>query len=302
MSDTYLFEPPIGGPKSEKRKQIKDVQDAIFEVNETTRRPAASRKIEPVQAIKPEEKLQETTRTAETEIERSSTVLATENKSIVARDGRISSSVNQIILTAVHYCGTVSLAIFDAILFWGLAGDSVPLKILLAFVAVLFSVGEVALWDMGGKINRACAIGLALFSLIAATSVSLHDIASYRASGIDDLTLSSSAKLSAIGKQEEVILERLKNMPADFATRSETLIKELDSLTAKKAAITARLEDAKKSAAKDERNIEIFVLLSRLFGVELGTLSLVFLIFRSLMLQVVTLATGRKDESKQSNK
>ena len=302
MSDTYLFEPPIGGPKSEKRKQIKDVQDAIFEVNETTRRPAASRKIEPVQAIKPEEKLQETTRTAETEIERSSTVLATENKSIVARNGRISSSVNQIILTAVHYCGTVSLAIFDAILFWGLAGDSVPLKILLAFVAVLFSVGEVALWDMGGKINRACAIGLALFSLIAATSVSLHDIASYRASGIDDLTLSSSAKLSAIGKQEEVILERLKNMPADFATRSETLIKELDSLTAKKAAITARLEDAKKSAAKDERNIEIFVLLSRLFGVELGTLSLVFLIFRSLMLQVVTLATGRKDESKQSNK
>ena len=210
---------------------------------------------------------------------------------IVDKTDKFSESVQYV----VHYGGMFLLALANVLFFLSTAVDF-WYKIVVGSIAVVFAFGEVVLWDKG-VIERKwryklCGLGIALFSFIATASIGLGKVEEYRRDIVDVQSISIlEQRLNAVRTNMDVIYESIKTVPAERITRRQELLRTLDVYTSDYNTTAKELESAKNGSKKAEEGFTLFILLEQITGVAPDIIYLVYLLLRSLMLEVVVLAT-----------
>lgn len=209
--------------------------------------------------------------------------------------------ISRAVIYISHYGGTVALAAFEILFFVSLAGSWWFMQLLLGLTAVVFTLGEVGLWEKGTweKVNKFKLIAacMALFSFIGGAAVSLGEVAQYeRASSIVDTSSLQDEYDEYTGRIKD-LEEKLAALPETWITRIRETSAEIDKLVVKRTEITLRIEEANKTVAEASETVEVFVLASKAMHMPIGTVALVFLLLRTFMLIVVTLSTSPTKEN-----
>lgn len=211
--------------------------------------------------------------------------------------------ISRFVLFLAHYGGTFALAVFEILFFTSLAGDSVFMQWLLGITALVFTLGEVGLWEKGTweKITKykIVAVLMASFSFIGGAAVSLGEVAQYqKVSSIVDTSVLNDEYIGYTRRIED-IEEKLRALPETWITRINELNGEVERLTTERTKIREKIEAANVSVAEAGDSVEVFLLAANVLKVPVGTVALIFLLLRTLMLIVVTLSTSPHEGDKQ---
>lgn len=216
-----------------------------------------------------------------------------ESKSIAPPQKRHFDFSNVFILI-VHYVGTLVLAGFNILFFLSLAPDRLLERVLFAVTGGVFAFGEVALWERGVLTHKwapkLCALGLAVFSFLSAAAVSMQEVSAYQ--GNADAIASIESEIQESEEESRILRERIASMPANYATRAETLNRELDTKASSRNALRARLDALRANGKSEAKASSLFVAIADLFGLSVQSVALIFLVARSAMIEVVTLASS----------
>lgn len=231
-------------------------------------------------------------------------------KKIVQKQDRHAPLISRFVLFTAHYGGAVALAAFEILFFVSLAGDNAFMQLLLGLTATVFTLGEVGLWEKGvwekNRKYKVIAACMALFSFIGGTAVSLGEVSHYeRVSSIVD-TSSLQGEYDEYTRRIADLEEKLRGLDPTWITRIRETNEQIDSMVAKRAEISKRIENANVDVAEASKTVEVFVLMANALKMSVSTVALLFLLLRTLMLIVVTLSTSPtkeiENDSERGNK
>lgn len=215
-------------------------------------------------------------------------------------DGR-APLMSRFVLLVAHYGGAVALAAFEILFFISLAGTNLLMQVLLGLTATVFTLGEVGLWEKGvwekNRKYKVIAACMALFSFIGGTAVSLGEVSHYeRVSSIVD-TSALNDEYVEYTERIATLEEKLRGLDPTWITRIRETNEQIDNLVTRRTRITEQIREANTDVAEASKTVEVFVLMANALKMSVSTVALLFLLFRTLMLIVVTLSTSPTKET-----
>lgn len=204
---------------------------------------------------------------------------------------RIMGNFSNAFFALAHIVGSALMAVSDIMFFVSLVGDDTLAKIVSGGLAVVFSLGEVALWDRGTAHNlawcRNIALFLALFTAVSMVWLSVPDLVKQSEEVKIEETLQAENAAAAKLREDaaRATIEALSSLPDDYGKSKREIVQALSGLVS---------VDAGSGSGRELKTIEKSPLLS------LGGLWLAigFLVVRAIALQFVVLGTAPKPRKK----
>lgn len=190
-----------------------------------------------------------------------------------------------------HLSGSVLLAISDVMFFVSLAGSFWLAQLVSGGLAVVFALGEVALWDRGRiqkkKSDRLIALVLAVFTGFSMVALSLPEVIAENKEAVYE---EAAAKMDANATQlatdaARATIEALSSLPGDFGQSKREIAESLKGILAE---IPRSTEDRPAAVVRSSSGD------SPLLAFGGFVFALVFLIVRAVCLQLVVLGTAPK--------
>lgn len=204
---------------------------------------------------------------------------------------RIMGNFSNAFFALAHIVGAALMAVSDIMFFVSLAGDDTLAKIVSGGLAVVFSLGEVALWDRGIahaiRWYKGVALFLAVFTAVSMVWLSIPElVASAEEVKIEETLQAENAAAAKLREDAaRATIEALSTLPDDYGQSKREIVSALSELVS---------VDAGSGSSKELKAIEKSPLLSLGgFWIAVGFLSV-----RAIALQFVVLGTAPKPKKK----
>lgn len=190
-----------------------------------------------------------------------------------------------------HLSGSVLLAVSDVMFFVSLAGSFWLAQLVSGGLAVVFALGEVALWDRGRiqkkKSDKLIALVLAVFTGSSMVALSLPEvIAENREVLLEETTAKAEAEAIQLRTDAaRATIEALSSLPGDFGQSKREIAESLKGILAE---IPRSTEGRPAAVVRSPSGG------SPLLAFGGFIFALVFLIVRAICLQLVVLGTAPK--------
>ncbi len=199
-----------------------------------------------------------------------------------------------IVMFITHYGGGVLLALANIRLFEQMSSDSAD-QLILQVSAIVFALGEIAIWDYGRMHQKkgymACGIAIALFSFIASAAIGLSGISEYTITKNDYVNEALKTEIQNNEQSIQILSSSLEAIPPERVDRRLQLLSNQSAFRKRNIEILQKLEDEAAAVGSTEKKVEIFVVMGKWFHWDVGTIALLFLLFRAIIIEVVVLAT-----------